>query len=231
MNLTLRVEGAPMQLAVEHDLEVLLDKHPGLHLTCTPEHLDELIIGHLFTKKLIRGIDDIESLFISEQGQQAQVLFREMPVCDKGRDTHKKKHRFQRPVDWEPSWLRALVSCDGDEKPLYKTTRAVHASYLLKNGKLLCCREDLSRHNTLDKVIGYALIHSIDMTRCLLYTTGRMPTDMVFKVISAGIPVLASKTYPTDLAVKMAKHAGLTLITLKNDELITWSVSRVGDIS
>ena len=53
--------------------------------------------------------------------------------------------------------------------------------------------EDIGRHNALDKVIGYALRHQIDLTECMVYSSGRIPTDMAMKAIYAGIPVLSSK--------------------------------------
>jgi FdhD protein len=64
----------------------------------------------------------------------------------------------------------------------------------------------------MDKAIGYALINGIPLNECILYTTGRVPTDMVKKAIMAGVPVLVSKAVPTDAAIKMAKEHSLTLI-------------------
>lgn len=72
--------------------------------------------------------------------------------------------------------------------------------------------EDIGRHNALDKCIGYALLEQLDLSECILFTTGRVPTDMVQKVIAAGIPVLASKAVPTDQAIELAKKYHLNLI-------------------
>ena len=110
------------------------------------------------------------------------------------------------------------------EGSLYKSTHAVHACCLSQEDQLLCCREDIGRHNALDKVIGWALITSTDVTRCTLFTTGRMPADMVTKAIRAGIPLLALKTFPTDHGMALAKLARLTLLTVRSDgEILVWN--------
>ena len=74
--------------------------------------------------------------------------------------------------------------------------------------KCVCRMEDIGRHNALDKCIGYALLKQLELSECILFTTGRVPTDMVQKVIAAGIPVLASKAVPTDQAIELAKSTG-----------------------
>ena len=70
----------------------------------------------------------------------------------------------------------------------------------------------IGRHNALDKVIGYALRHQIDLKECMVYSSGRIPTDMAMKAIYAGIPVLSSKASPTTEAIELAKTYRLTLI-------------------
>ena len=88
----------------------------------------------------------------------------------------------------------------------------------------MCCREDIGRHNAIDKAVGYALIQGIDRGNCYLFTTGRMPADMVMKAVRAGVPLLASKTYPTDEGIALARKTRLTLVTLRPDgSLLIWT--------
>ena len=120
--------------------------------------------------------------------------------------------------------MRALAEQALRDAPLYQATQAVHSCALGRDGELLCLREDLGRHNALDKVIGCALLQGLDLSACMLFTTGRLPTDMLRKVIRAGIPLLISKTYPTELSVSLAKDTGLTLVTLRKDGAIfSWT--------
>lgn len=65
--------------------------------------------------------------------------------------------------------------------------------------------EDIGRHNALDKVLGWALEQGIPLGECIVYTSGRIPVDMVLKVIRAGVPVFASKAMPTAESVALAK--------------------------
>ena len=67
------------------------------------------------------------------------------------------------------------------------------------------------------RVIGWALMAGVDRARCMLFTTGRMPADMVAKALRAGIPLLASKTYPTDRGLELARRGRLTLATVRPD--------------
>jgi FdhD protein len=96
--------------------------------------------------------------------------------------------------------------------PLHSETFATHSCFLAQGEKLLFACEDIGRHNALDKAIGYALRHDIDLKTCIAYSSGRIPTDMVEKVIRAGIPVFASKASPTQEAIALANAYGVTLI-------------------
>ena len=64
----------------------------------------------------------------------------------------------------------------------------------------------------MDKAVGYALLNGIPLSECMVFTSGRVPVDMVEKVIAAGIPVLVSKSVPTAESVELAKKYNLTLI-------------------
>ncbi len=208
---------APVEITAEHEMDVYINGRFALHVVCTPEHLAELTAGRLVTEGWARRQEDIRSIEIGDGGFRADVTLEngmaapmEAPVVT--------------PRPWEESWLRRAAERMRGEEPLYSRTHAAHACYLGRRDELLCCREDIGRHNALDKAVGYALVEGIDRGECYLFTTGRMPADMVLKAARAGIPLLASKTYPTDGGIALARRAGLTLVTLQRDgSLLLWT--------
>ena len=116
------------------------------------------------------------------------------------------------PIHWEPEWIFHMADAFADGSPLHSITFATHSCLLAREDQILFSCEDIGRHNALDKVIGYALRHNIDLHQCMVYSSGRIPTDMAMKVIQAGIPILASKASPTFEAIELAKEYHLTLI-------------------
>lgn len=117
-----------------------------------------------------------------------------------------------RPGAWDPRQVLDLARAFAEDTPLHHATYGTHSCYLALDGALRLACEDLGRHNALDKAIGHALDAGLPRERCLVFSSGRIPMDMVSKVIRAGIPVLATKSMPTDLAVRTARETGLTLI-------------------
>ncbi|MHB8104408.1 MAG: formate dehydrogenase accessory sulfurtransferase FdhD, partial [Dehalococcoidales bacterium] len=81
----------------------------------------------------------------------------------------------------------------------------------------ICIVEDIGRHNTLDKIIGYALMNKVDCSRVFLVSTGRMASEMVTKICRCGIPIAATKTAVTDKGLEIGKKCGLTLIGFVRD--------------
>ncbi len=98
------------------------------------------------------------------------------------------------------------------DSAIHKTTNGTHSAYLRTGDGSIFSFEDIGRHNALDKAVGYMLLNGYEAGECMLYTTGRVPVDMVEKAIASGIPVLVSKSVPTAEAVALAKEYSLTLL-------------------
>ena len=93
----------------------------------------------------------------------------------------------------------------------YKCHGGIHSAAVC-NGFIVLFAEDLGRHNTRDRIAGEALLKGIELAGSMLVTSGRVSTEMVAKCVLLGIELIASRTSPTDMAVRMANEAGITLI-------------------
>lgn len=217
----------------EHLLNVYVNEQLTMKLICIPEHLTELVLGRLLTEGIIKSTADVESIYICEYGKRAKVVLKdshqtdfslqeryveETPTCCTS--NHILNDYFVKtpeihpvtPIPWKTDWIFALADHFSNGMPLHGQTWATHSCFLSLNGKLLFECEDIGRHNAMDKAIGYALRHRIDLKHCILYSSGRIPTDMILKAIRAGVPILASKASVTKEAVELAKEYQLTLI-------------------
>jgi len=94
----------------------------------------------------------------------------------------------------------------------YQRTGGLHSAALVKRTGLTVVQEDVGRHNAIDKIVGAALFQGCDLSESGLITTGRLSLDMVLKAIIAGVPLVATRSIPTNLALNIAKTAGITLV-------------------
>lgn len=116
------------------------------------------------------------------------------------------------PAKVRTSWLYALARQINTLPSLYLTAGAIHGTVLCQEDRVLLYMEDVGRHNAVDKVAGFMLRHDLPAGDKILYTTGRLTSEMVIKTAMMGIPVLASRSGFTAWGVEIARQLGLTLI-------------------
>ena len=110
------------------------------------------------------------------------------------------------------SWLYALAARINRTPSLYLEAGAIHGTVLCHQDRPLVYMEDVGRHNAVDKIAGWMLRHDVPADDKILYTTGRLTSEMVIKTAMMGIPVLASRSGFTAWGVEIAREVGLTLI-------------------
>jgi FdhD protein len=219
-------EGERDVVAVEEPLEIRVDGEPVAVTMRTPGHDEELALGFLYGEGLIDGpreagpARDLAANTIEVRGP----LARELParrfyttsscgVCGKGAIEEVAVHCAALAPG--PRVERELLA-DLPERlvqPGFARTGALHATGLFDAaGGLLCVREDVGRHNAMDKVVGWALGEGmVPLSRLLLCASGRLSFELVQKALVAGAPVLVGVGAPTSLAVALARERGLTL--------------------
>lgn len=139
-------------------------------------------------------------------------------VCGKASlDAVRTRTRFapaEDPVTLTPEVLSGLPDALREAQAVFDSTGGLHAAGLFHaDGTLVVAREDVGRHNAVDKVLGYALLNGgIPAARTVLMVSGRASFELAQKAVMAGVPVLAAVSAPSSLAVEMARESGMTLV-------------------
>ena len=110
------------------------------------------------------------------------------------------------------SWLYALAKEINTMPSLYLSAGAIHGTVLCQQDRVLVYMEDVGRHNAVDKIAGWMFSHDVKPEDKILYTTGRLTSEMVIKTAQMGIPILASRSGFTAWGVEIARQVRLTLI-------------------
>ena len=187
-----------------------------LEFICTPSFLPEMVLGHLLTEGLIHSGEDVISLEVFRERGEALLYLRECAALfSPGKAAEERDCGAPARLQPEPllrsEWIRGMEERIRKETELRSLTHAVHSAVLSRRGEIVFAAEDIGRHNAVDKAAGFALRNGIPLGECLLYTTGRMPSDMVMKAVRAGIPVLAGGKGPTAEGLRAAKKYGLAI--------------------
>ena len=221
-------DGSEDTVAVEEPLEIRSGEQPVAVTMRTPGHDDISGLGFLYGEGLIDGpratglTDDLANNTIVVGGSLARTpstrnfyTSSSCGVCGKGAIDEVTVHS-ERLGDWPRATLdRALLAGLPDRlvQPGFARTGGLHATGLFDDsGALLCVREDVGRHNAMDKVIGWALSAGlVPLTTNLLCVSGRLSFELVQKAAVAGAPVLVGVGAPTSLAIELAADRNLTL--------------------
>jgi len=213
-------------VAVEEPLEIRVDGEPLAVTMRTPGNDEELALGFLYSEGLIDGprpagppedlaanTIEVAGPLLREPSRRRFYTTSSCGVCGKG--ALEEVAVASAPLPAGPVLARALIADLPSrlEQPTFEQTGGLHATGLFDvDGSLLVGREDVGRHNAMDKVVGRALLDGLaPVGERVLCVSGRLSFELVQKAAVAGAPILVGVGAPSSLAVSLAADRGMTL--------------------
>src|SRR5919201_1231062 len=230
MRTYLRIKGRHVdevagEVVREQPLSVFVNGEKFLTLLCSPMMLDELIVGYLWMEKVIADRADIARLDVSAVDGRADVALTHpvtLPTeriltsgCGGGitfRIDHRLFPRLASSLRVHPAQLADGMKQLFGAATQYQRSRGIHGAALFDGTRLLVVAENVGRHNAVDKVKGQALLAGMPTLDRILLSTGRISSEMLLKAARMGVPVVASRTSPTEMAVALAEQLNVTVV-------------------
>ncbi len=217
-------------VAREFPLTIILNNQELVTLLCSPVKLKYLAIGFLFSEGLINRQDEIRQITVDEQRGIVRVAIKESGAV--GRDTVFKRfitsgcgrgaafysaddarvEKVESRVEISTRQVLAMVKEFQNRSEIYRATGGVHSAALCDTKSILLFSEDIGRHNAVDKIFGECLLEGIPTDERIVITSGRISSEILLKVAKRRIPIIISKSAPTDLGVRLASELGITLL-------------------
>jgi FdhD protein len=209
------------RVVCEERFSLFINDTRFLELVASRNDLAELGAGFVVCQGLSRTVDSV-----TVKGNEIRVFAPVEQSCDREMETTGSLGFLCRPPERVVS--RCSISTPQVHAitkeivtDLWKETGGVHCSVIARDGEILAKASDVGRHNTVDKVVGYAVLHGIDPGECVVGCTGRQPRDMVVKYANAGIPVIISRAASTNRGIAAAEDFGITLICFSRNDRFT----------
>jgi FdhD protein len=225
-------KSAQMPVSEEVPLTIEVNARELATLLCSPEHLKNLVTGFLFTNGLIQNLSQQKSLTIDTERWKAGVkiegdgfaddlVFKRIYTsgCGKGVIFHNPLDLINRvkivsDFNVKNEIIREFMKTFQKQSQEHQLTHGIHSAALASRDKILISRDDIGRHNAIDKVIGEALYTNVGFMDTILLTSGRISSEILSKALRCRMPVLAAIGAPTNQTVKLARQVGLTIVGL-----------------
>lgn len=192
---------------------IVLNEKKIVTLPCSPDCLGNLAIGYLYSEGYIDSISQIQDITIDEDKGIANIS-----ISNINKTNVSKMEKIENQFPIEIQSIKILVDQFNKKSELFKNTGGVHSCALCSKEDIIVFKEDIGRHNAMDKVLGQALVQNIDIKDKILLTSGRISTEILSKVAKSQVPIIVSISAPTDLAIEMARELNITLIGFARGE-------------
>ncbi|BCJ86160.1 formate dehydrogenase accessory sulfurtransferase FdhD [Effusibacillus dendaii] len=220
------------EIANEYALTVMVNYQEFATIVCTPDDLQDMVIGFLAAEGVIRSIDQITSICIEEKNGFAYVQTATPRMidptsyskriigscCGKSRQSFyfqndartAKKVRSQAAISAEDC-IR-LIGLLQSQSAIFRRTGGVHNAALCGPDGILISRTDIGRHNAIDKIYGHILQNRIPLDDTMLAFSGRISSEVLLKIAKIGVAILLSKAAPTETALDLAEELNITTV-------------------
>jgi formate dehydrogenase accessory protein FdhD len=238
------VEERPQQIVEETPIVIVYNAIPHVVMMATPADLEDFVLGFSITEELIRTPADLRDVKVVRYGQGIEVQASIDEACEAvvasrarrlsgrtgcgicGSDSidavMKTLHTVPAGQPVKPDAIAAALEALATRQTLNAASGAVHAAAWGRlDGTVEEVREDVGRHNALDKLIGALLRRDADPERGFILVTSRASFEMVQKAAIFGSPLLVAISGPTGLAVRVAEQSGMTLVGFARGERLT----------
>lgn len=212
----------------ERPIKIYLNDQPMAISQGSPADLAELAVGFLLSEGLISDRNKFKDVVADFQKASVNVLSEENadanhPVMKRVTSSGCAQAAFlngmkpavfehDKNLTFKADHLLTMMEQLCDASPRRNNGECVHGCGVGKEGDLVCIREDIGRHNAMDKLIGQAWLDRLDMRDMALFTTGRISHEMALKASQAGVSVIVSHKSVTDAAIEVADGLGITLV-------------------
>jgi FdhD protein len=218
-----------VSVPVERALTLYLNSQEIVTMMTINDYPEYLAIGYLLNQNMLKPDDvvteveyddDLQVVVVrTKQGTNFEQKLKKRTLtsgCAQGTSFGDLMEALETVVlpssELRTSWLYQMTHTINTTPSLYLEAGAIHGCVLCVQEKPVCYMEDVGRHNAVDKLAGWMYRNHVDPADKILYTTGRLTSEMTIKTVRMGIPILVSRSGFTAWGVELARKAGLTLI-------------------
>ena len=215
----------------EYPITIILNNEELVTMLCSPKNLDYLAAGFLFSEGLLESKDEIKNVLVDENRGIVRVntkeekdfdnefLFKRMITsgCGRGASFYhaadaENREQIQSDTKISTGEVLTLMKEFQQKSEVFRETGGVHSAALCDSKNILVFMEDIGRHNAIDKIFGECIMEDIPTDDRVVVTSGRVSSEILLKVSRRNIPIIISKSAPTNLGIRLASELGMTLL-------------------
>lgn len=218
-------------VVVEYSLTVFLNGQELITKLCTPKSLESLVSGFLFSEGIIEDVEQIKDICIVERDGAALVtllkdrtgkfeetcFYRTITRGSAGGKSIDKSisnylGKIETNIKINPEKVIKLAEKFNMKSDVFLNTGGVHSCALCTQEEIIYFEEDIGRHNALEKILGKTLLSKTPIEDKIIFTSGRLSSEIIKKAAKIRVPLLVSRSAPTDEAITLGEDCGITLI-------------------